>query len=409
MFVRGLRLLDVYEWFAYCRGDLRGLFGAKPDDIPVKPAVVYRDEDWRGMRDWLGPPALAPVESEFIGFKRARTFARSLELTSAEQWMAWRRGRLPDRPRPPTNVPDDPARIYPRAWRGWGDWLGTTRRRSASKCPFTIEAARSIVRPLGFSRGADFRAWARGARPDLPLCPENFPRRPETTYRGDGWTTWGEFLGHGRVCNRMKRYRPLTEARAFARALGLRSSLEWTAYAQGGRHDLGVPPVDVPANPHKVYRRDGWTDWGDFLGTGNMAPWLHRWRDFESAKRFARTLRLNSSIEWLDWVAGRLAQRPARPDDVPVKPEVVYEEQGWNGWPDFLGTRGFRRRHMPFAQARALARSLRFRSGAQWKEWLRLERADLPRPPENVPLRPDAVYGGVGWLGWGDFLGTGSK
>lgn len=81
--------------------------------------------------------------------------------------------------------------------------------------------------------------------------------------------------------------------------------------------------------------------------------------------------------------------------------------QGWNGWPDFLGTRGFRRKHMPFEKARALARSVGLRSAAQWKEWLRLERSDLPDPPEDVPLRPDAVYGGDGWRGW-DFLGTGN-
>jgi hypothetical protein len=38
----------------------------------------------------------------------------------------------------------------------------------------------------------------------------------------------------------------------------------------------GLPlPADVPANPRGVYLNNGWSSWGDWLGTEKVAPGQH--------------------------------------------------------------------------------------------------------------------------------------
>jgi hypothetical protein len=52
-FVRGLRLQNQKEWFAYRAGMLKGK-GKKPDHIPSNPNMTYIDKGWTNWADWLG-------------------------------------------------------------------------------------------------------------------------------------------------------------------------------------------------------------------------------------------------------------------------------------------------------------------------------------------------------------------
>jgi hypothetical protein len=58
----------------------------------------------------------------------------------------------------------------------------------------------------------------------------------------------------------------ITEARAFARDLNLRSYAEWREFTKSG--DL---PEDIPVSPEGVYKDKGWEGYGDWLGTGNKS------------------------------------------------------------------------------------------------------------------------------------------
>jgi hypothetical protein len=57
-------------------------------------------------------------------------------------------------------------------------------------------------------------------------------------------------------------------------------------------------------------------------------------RPFAAAREFARALRLRSQAEWREY-----CRSGARPDDVPADPYHAYVDEGWQGWPDFLGSR----------------------------------------------------------------------
>ena len=57
---------------------------------------------------------------------------------------------------------------------------------------------------------------------------------------------------------------------------------------------------------------------------------------------------------------------------------------------------------MPFADALALAHTLRLVSSREWGMWWK-----NGMHPASLPSRPDTVYKDRGWEGWGHWLGTG--
>jgi hypothetical protein len=207
------------------------------------------------------------------------------------------------------------------------------------------------------------------------------------------------------------RFRSYEEAREFVRSLSLKTHLEWIGYAShGARPDLPNRPEDIPASPYGVYKHDGtWVSWGDFLGTGHVAPSLRPYLGFEAARLFARSLRLKNAAEWRRFTTGGLPQLGAIPTKVPLQPEHKYAAE-WKGWGDWLGTEvppPRERNHRPFLEARAFARALAL---CDVQEWHKFATGGLPSKgllPIDIPENP-ARYSAyrTEWRGWGDFLGT---
>ncbi len=51
-FVRKLNLKGRDDWKAYCNGKLE--LDPLPDNIPKAPWIVYKDNGWIDLSDWLG-------------------------------------------------------------------------------------------------------------------------------------------------------------------------------------------------------------------------------------------------------------------------------------------------------------------------------------------------------------------
>ena len=117
-------------------------------------------------------------------------------------------------------------------------------------------------------------------------------------------------------------------ARAIARALKLRSRADWREFAASG-----LRPPNVPSNPSRTYKDDGWVGWGHWLGTGNTSTLNMYFRPYGDARRFASALGLRTSREWHAY-----SRSGARPSDVPSNPQVVYRDAGWSGMFRWLGT-----------------------------------------------------------------------
>jgi superfamily II DNA or RNA helicase len=188
-------------------------------------------------------------------------------------------------------------------------------------------------------------------------------------------------------------WRPFIEARAFVHELRLKSHPQWVAYCKSGKK-----PPDIPGDPRRVYVRDGWANWGDWLGTNTIAPFLREYRPFQKARRFVRGLQLKSQTEWIKY-----CQSGKKPTGIPNTPHVVYAKAGWAGYPDWVGTNRFTGRDQrPFRQARAFVRSLKLKSTTEWYDY-----CQSGRKPSDIPSNPDKTYANAGWAGTADWLGTG--
>jgi len=127
------------------------------------------------------------IERRHRSFKKARAFVRDLGLKSVREWCAYiKSGAKPD------DIPIMPHHFYANdGWAGWGDWLGTraaathpTRYRSFTK-------ARAFAHSLGLVSNSKWRAYCKSA-----ARPDDIPVNPQTTYADNGWTGWGDWLGH---------------------------------------------------------------------------------------------------------------------------------------------------------------------------------------------------------------------
>lgn len=107
-------------------------------------------------------------------------------------------------------------------------------------------------------------------------------------------------------------------ARKFVSHLSLRTEEDFHDWARNARRGA----VFIPRDPVEAYG-EAWEGWDDFLGTPV---------DFETARRYARALRLPSQQAW--WA---LAREGALPHRVPERPGQYYKNRGWRGYDDFLG------------------------------------------------------------------------
>ncbi len=211
-------------------------------------------------------------------------------------------------------------------WISWGDWLGTDAVATHLREYRSFADARSFARNLSIRSQREWYKYAKAG-----LLPADISPNPNQVYAKDGWISWGDWLGTGFVHRRLRHYRPFTEARDFARSLGLKSTAEWYDRVKGGL------PIDTPASPEHVYAKQGRISWGDWLGTGAIAARLRPYRSFPEAREFARSLGLKSVAEW--W-----ARTSQLPEDIPASPQKVYVGQGWDNWMDWLGSNASRRK-----------------------------------------------------------------
>lgn len=241
-------------------------------------------------------------------------------------------------------------------------------------------------------------------------------------------------------------------ARSFVRSLKLSGQKEWRSFCLSGER-----PLDIPSNPQNVYRHSGWVSWGDWVGTDIVAGIYREYLPYKKARDFVRALGLKTQAEWRDY-----SKSGEKPPSIPGNPNKIYENDGWIGLGDWLGT-GKTRNYYTYHQARDVVRKLKLKSVAEFNDWKKSEKRDMRVPshpkdvyrdqwigihdflgsrnlrvwcsfeeackyaqslqlkgkqdwyeyhrtkdrPIDVPANPNSVYKNKGWVGWGSFLGTG--
>jgi hypothetical protein len=185
-----------------------------------------------------------------------------------------------------------------------------------------------------------------------------------------------------------KKFRSFTDARKFVQKLGLKNNVEW----RNARKD-GKIPDDIPGSIERVYKKE-WKGWGYFLGTKNVH--MKKWRSFNDARKFVRSLELMTYDDWANY-----AKSKNKPEDIPVHPERAYKNE-WKNMGDWLGT-GKTRDYRLFEDARKFVQSLNLSGQKDWANY-----AKSKNKPKDIPTAPETVYKNKGWNGMGDWLGTGN-
>jgi hypothetical protein len=261
---------------------------------------------------------------------------------------------------------------------------------------------------------AGFNEWIRFCKGEIMRkgsLPKDIPRWPNESYEGKGWKGFGDWVGTDRIANMYMSYKPFKRARAHARAMKLKSQLDWAAYCKGQLKGYKPKPADIPAGPARVYAKY-WRGWGDWLGTGREANQKRTFLPFKRARALVRKLRLKSSAEWRAVLSGARVDGATLRSDIPAAPDRVYADKGWDGMGDWLGTGNVRSgslRYRSFVKARKFSRSLKLETAADWKRFCAGRILKDVRLPADIPKIPSHIYARKGWKGFADWLGTDRK
>ena len=241
------------------------------DMLPRVPHMYYKKPITKTAKLW--------------SFKRARKYIRKLELNGREvgdSGVRWHASNgMPVsyekmKPKLPKGIPKGPQQVYRKDWKGWNDFLGIRRAN--------FMEAKNILRTVKIKNLNDWIKWKKNKAHlgrvgfiikkigDMRL---GVPHTPAQAY--NEWTSWGDFLGTGRVAPHKRKFRPFKAARKYAHSLKLKNGEEWKKLSKHGKL-----PYDLPADPKHVYGKDypsrkrtttkgidllnNWKGWADWLG-----------------------------------------------------------------------------------------------------------------------------------------------
>lgn len=208
-------------------------------------------------------------------------------------------------------------------------------------------------------------------------------------------------------------WRPFEDAKTFVKALGLLSETQWRLYISGEMPQLPPLPRDIPKAPWVAYKDSGWKSSGDFLGTNLIAPRYKKYRSYDEASDFAKSLNLARKDDWFLYLKGEFQGLPTLPSDIPACPDKTYRREAygkkWDTWGQFLntGTVGCKEKSKNFkayADAQKFARDLKLKTAEDWRKYVKGDFKHLPKLPFGIPRQPHQVY--AEWINWPSFLGS---
>jgi superfamily II DNA or RNA helicase len=378
-FVRGLNIKSNKEWQQYAKS------GKKPENIPNRPDNAYKHNGWNTWGEWLGSFTIANYNLKYRSFVEARKYVQSLNLQNGKEWEIYAKSS-----KKPIDIPSTPMSTYKNeGWKGMGNWLGTGRIASQNRIYREFNEARSFVHSLKFNNSYDWIDYCKSGNK-----PNDIPSKPNETYKNKGWVGMSDWLGHGKITNSEKKFRKYEDAKKFIHSLKLKNYKEWKYYCKSGNK-----PIDIPSEPKDVYKDLGYKDLGEWLGTFKVSTHKKEYKEFLAARDFVRKLNLKTITEWNEY-----CNSGNKPEEIPSSPLKVYKNKGFISFIDWLGTdkiSNSNRKYKNFQDARNFVQSLNLKSEKEWKEYHRTNK------PKDIPSKPYRIYKDDGWIGMGDWLGTG--
>ena len=109
-----------------------------------------------------------------------------------------------------------------------------------------------------------------------------------------------------------------------------------------------------------------------------------KFRDFESAREFVRSLGLKNQKEWNEY-----CKSGDKPEDIPQKPERTYKKD-FKGIGDWIGTgivASQNKEFRPYKEARDFVQKLGLKTYSDWEKYCK-----SGDKPDDIPAAPWQVY-----------------
>lgn len=125
---------------------------------------------------------------------------------------------------------------------------------------------------------------------------------------------------------------------------------------------------------------------------------MSKYRSYEDARKFVRSLKLKKDDEWRQY-----AKSGNKPKDIPADPRYFYKNE-WTGIGDWLGTDSTAYKNQKwrsYSEAKKFVHSLNLSDRKEWDDYCK-----SGNKPKDIPVSPYNVYKKE-CKGMGDWLGTG--
>lgn len=335
-----------------------------PDDLPYNPDQVYRGLGWKNWPDFIG----TNNRRVLFNYDQAKKIAQTYNITKQEQWVVGiKNNKLPK------GLPVAPQQAYKKEWTGWLAFLNKERSFLDFK-----EAQRIISKMEIKSEGA-WRSLVKEGK-----IPSNIPTNPNSFYKKE-WINWPHWLRNERIIKKFN----YDEASDFCKKAGLKRQVDF--HKLKNTKDF---PKEMPKEPNKVFKDNGWVDWPTFLQSSIIPIHLRKIDNIQEAKKFVKKNKIKSSVEWTRFVIeGKI------PDNLPLKPDFYYRKNGWKGWNDFTETEKINY-DLTYLQARKIVRALKLKSSKEWEDY-----SNSRNKHPKIPKHPRLKYLNKGWKDMYDWLG----
>ena len=110
----------------------------------------------------------------------------------------------------------------------------------------SFEEAREFAKNLKLNSHKEWFDYSKSGKK-----PDDIPTDVARVYKDKGWKGTGDFLGTGTIATQQLIYRSFTDARKYARSLGLKYRKDWSELAKSGKL-----PKDIPAAPWRTYLKE---------------------------------------------------------------------------------------------------------------------------------------------------------
>ena len=239
-----------------------------------------------------------------------------------------------------------------------------------------FEEARDYVNQIGLKTVDEWREYSKSI-----LKPFDIPVAPHHVYKE--WSTYGDWLGSGKVAYKNKTYRTYKEVELFFKQNKINSVKKLQQFIKEGKL-----PSDIPITIHNVYHNKGFTNYPDLF---NTKYFKHiKYLTLKEAMELLKSKNLNSYEDWLNF-----CKSENRIINIPIAADQYYKNLGWKSWANFLGYEKF-----SLIEAKEYLKEHNINTRKKWKEFCSSDKF-----PRKMPKHPERVYLSLGWIGMTDFLG----